>query len=33
VTERLAVSNLAKQYGRVRAVRDVSLHVEPGEIV
>jgi len=33
VSKRLEANGLAKQYGKTRAVRDVSLSVEPGEIV
>ena len=29
----IQTSNLTKQYGRIRALKGVSLHVEPGEVV
>lgn len=33
VSDVLAVTNIAKRFGHVYAVRDVSLHVAPGEVV
>ena len=33
MSKQLDARGLAKQYGKVRAVRDVSMRVEPGEIV